>query len=172
MASILIAYFSMKGQTIGPGMRIVNQDKGNTQMVAETIQKTVGGDLFEIVPDKTYSTDHMALIEEAKRELNAGTRVPVKGYPNDMSKYDVVFIGFPNWWNSLPMPVVTFLENTDLSGKKVIPFVTSEGSGWGSTLSEVKSLAKGASIGEGLSLQGSKAKSSEKKIVEWAKKQI
>lgn len=172
MANILIAYFSMKGQTIGPGMRIVNQNKGNTQVVAEYIQKAVGGELFEIVPDKAYNTDHMALIEEAKQELNAGIRVPVRGYPEDMRRYDIVFIGFPNWWNSLPMPVVTFLENIDLSGKKVIPFITSEGSGWGSTLSEIKGIVKNADFGEGLSLQGSKAGASEKKVGEWARKQI
>lgn len=172
MANVLIAYFSMKGQTIGPGMKIVDQDKGNTHMVAEYIQKAVGGDMFEIVPDKTYSTDHMALIEEAKRELNAGTRVPVKAWPDNMSQYDVVFIGFPNWWNSLPMPVVTFLEKLDLSGKKVIPFVTSEGSGWGSTLSEINSIVKNASFGVGLSVQGSRAKASEKKVIDWAKEQV
>lgn len=172
MSDILITYFSMKGQTIGPGMSIVNLEKGNTQVVAEYIQEAVGGDLFEIVPDRQYSDDHMTLIEEAKQELKAGTRVPVKGYPENMEQYKTVFAGFPNWWNSLPMPVVTFLENCGFHGKKVIHFVTSEGSGWGSTLSEVRKICKGADFGDGISIQGSKALASKEKVTKWAKAQI
>ena len=92
MANIITIYFSMKGQTIGPGMKMTNLDKGNTAVAAEFIQKAVGGDLFEIEADRTYSEDHMVLIKEAKQELENGTRVPVKSYPN-LSRYDTVYLG-------------------------------------------------------------------------------
>ena len=89
-----------------------------------------------------------------------------------MEQYHTVFVGFPNWWNSLPMPVVTFLENCKLDGKKIVPFVTSEGSEWGSTLSEVKKICKGSTFGEGLSLQGSKVSASKNEVIKWAKSQV
>ena len=116
MANILTAYFSMKGQTIGPGMKITYQEKGNTMIAAEFIQKAVGGDLFEIEADRNYSEDHMVLIEEAKQELNAGTRVPVKQYPDTLEQYDTIFLGYPNWWNTMPMVLFTFLEHYDWTG--------------------------------------------------------
>ena len=111
MANILTVYFSMKGQTIGPGMKIAYQEKGNTKIAAEFIQKAVGGELFEIEADRNYSEDHMVLIDEAKQELNAGTRVPVKQYPDALEQYDTIFLGYPNWWNTMPMVLFTFLEH-------------------------------------------------------------
>ena len=95
MAKIITIYFSKKGQTIGPGMKMVYQEKGNTEMAAEFIQQAVGGDLFEIQADRDYSEDHMVLIEEAKQELNAGTRVPVKQWPENLKQYDTIFLGYP-----------------------------------------------------------------------------
>ena len=106
---ILTAYFSLKGQTIAPGMKIVNLDKGHTAAAAEFIQQAVGGDLFEIQTVKTYLADHMKMIYEAKEELEQGIRPELKGFPKDFAEYDTVFLGYPNWWNTLPMPVVTFL---------------------------------------------------------------
>ena len=76
----------------------------------------VGGELFEIVPDKAYPTDHMKLIDVAKQEQQRGERVHAKAVPADFAAFDTVFLGFPNWWARLPMPVVTFLEDVDLGG--------------------------------------------------------
>ena len=86
MAKIITIYFSKKGQTIGPGMKIIWQEKGNTEIAAEFIKEAVGGELFEVEADRAYAEDHMALIEEAKRELQDGTRVPVKHYPADLEQ--------------------------------------------------------------------------------------
>lgn len=133
MPNILTVYFSMKGQTIGPGMKITWQDKGNTKIVAEFIKDAVGGDLFEIEADRKYSEDHMVLIEEAKKELRAGTRVPVKRYPESLAQYDTIFLGYPNWWYVAPTIINTFLESNDFSGKTVVSFATSGGSGMGRT---------------------------------------
>ena len=162
----------MKGQTISSFMKIVNLEKGHTAAAAEFIQKAVGGELFEIETVKTYKEDHMEMIKEAKEELANGTRVELKGYLEDFDKYDILFIGFPNWWNALPMPVVTFLEHYDWFGKKVIPFCTSQGSGFGNMLEQVKKICAGAEFGKELALRGSKTEKSEKKVADWARQNI
>ena len=169
MANILTVYFSMKGQTIGPGMKIAYQEKGNTKIAAEFIQKAVGGELFEIEADRNYSKDHMVLIDEAKQELNAGTRVPVKRYPDALEQYDTIFLGYPNWWNTMPMVLFTFLEHYDWTGKRIIPFCTNEGSGIGDSVRDIKKICTGADVEAGASFTGSRVSSSEAKIAEWAK---
>ena len=94
MGKILTIFYSLKGETIAPGMKIVKLEKGHTAAAAEYIQKTVGGDLFEIETVKTYIEDHMEMIYEAKEELEKGIRPELKVYP-DISGYDTIFIGFP-----------------------------------------------------------------------------
>ena len=106
---ILTVFFSMKGETIAPGMKVVDLEKGHTNVAAEYIQQAVGGDLFEIETVKTYIADHMKMIYEAKEELEKGVRPELKAYPDNFDDYDTVFLGYPNWWNTLPMPVVSFL---------------------------------------------------------------
>lgn len=172
MEKILIAYFSLKGETIAPGMKIVNLEKGNTEVAAEYIKKAVGGDLFEIETVKTYIKDHMKMIYEAKEELEAGTRVEVKGYPDNLGEYGTVYLGFPNWWNTMPMPVVTFLEHFDWSGKRIIPFCTNEGSGLGNSIADMKKICIGADIDSGGSFIGSQVRNSEEKIITWAKSRL
>lgn len=172
MANILIAYFSLKGETIAPGMKIVNLEKGNTAVAAEFIQKVTGGALFEIETVKAYIKDHMKMIYEAKEELEAGTRVEVKGYPDNFDEYDTVFLGFPNWWNTMPMAVVTFLEHFDWSGKRIIPFCTSEGSGLGNSVADIEEICIGADIDSGGAFIGSQVGNSEEKITEWAKTKV
>ena len=172
MANILTVYFSMKGQTIGPGMKIIELEKGNTETAAEFIQKAVGGDLFEIEADRNYSKDHMILIEEAKQELRDGTRVPVKNYPENLEQYDIIFLGYPNWWNTMPMVLFTFLEHYNWTGKRIIPFCTNEGSGIGDSVRDIKRICKGADVDSGASFTGSRVSSSEAQIAAWAKNKL
>ena len=170
MANIMTVYFSLKGQTIAPGMKIVHLEKGNTAVAAEYIQKAVGGELFEIETVKTYKKDHFEMIEEAKEELQKGIRVELKSYPAELP--DTVFLGYPNWWNTLPMPVVTFLEHFDWSGKRIIPFCTNEGSGLGNSVADICKICKGAKVEDGISIRGSEAKDSEQLLASWAAKQL
>ena len=169
MANIIIIYYSLKGQTIAPGMKIVNLEKGHTAVAAEFIQKAVGGDLFEIKTVKTYIEDHMKMIFEAKEELEKGIRPALKDYPN-LHGYDTVFLGFPNWWNTLPMPVVSFLEHYDWHGKRIIPFVTSGGSGFGKSIEDMKTICAGAEISESSGeFLGHQVETSQEEISAWAK---
>lgn len=171
MSNVLTVYYSKKGQTIGPGMKMVYQEKGNTRMAAEYIQEATDCDLFEIQPDRIYSEDHMELIEQAKQELQAGIRVPVKEFP-DISAYDTVFVGYPNWWNTMPMVLFTFLEHYDWHGKRIIPFCTNEGSGLGESVKDIKAICHGAHICSEKAWTDSQVSSNHAKIMSWAKESI
>ncbi len=165
----LIVYYSRKGENYWNGS-IKNLQKGNTARVAEFIQSAVGGDLFEVETVKPYSVDYYKCIEEAKAELQANARPEIKGYVEDLSGYDTIFVGYPNWWGQMPMCMCTFLEHYDLSGKKIVPFCTNEGSGMGSSEKQLKNICKGATIAAGLSVHGAEALQSEAKVSAWAKK--
>ncbi len=167
----LIVYYSRKGQNYANGS-IVDLAKGNTERVAEFIQKAVGGDLFEIETAREYSSDYMTCIEEAKAELRENARPELKSCPESLEGYDTIFLGYPNWWGTAPMCVFTFLERFDLTGKKIVPFCTNEGSGMGNSERDLKRACKGATVAAGLSIHGTEAARSEGKAAAWAKKNV
>ena len=169
---ILTVYFSLKGETIAPGMKVVNLEKGHTAQAAEYIQQAVGGDLFEVKTVKEYIKDHMKMIYEAKDELTKGIRPELKALPDQFEQYDTVFLGYPNWWNTLPMPVVSFLEKLDWTGKRIIPFNTSEGSGLGKSVDRIREICKGATVEDGFALKGSQVDKQQAEIAAWAKEQL
>lgn len=171
MGKIAVVYYSLKGETIAPGMKIVNLEKGHTAVAAEFIQKAVGGDLIELETVKAYTNDHMKMIYEAKEELEKGIRPELKSYPK-LDGYDTVFLGFPNWWNTMPMPVIGFLEHYDWQGKRILPFVTSGGGGFGKSLDDLRKICVGAEIGNGGQFLGHEVESSEQKIAAWAKEAL
>lgn len=170
--AILTAFFSMKGETIAPGMKIVNLEKGHTAVAAETIQSAVGGDLFEMETVKTYNPVHMKMIYEAQDELKAGIRPELKAYPENLDQYDTVFLCYPNWWNTLPMPVLGFIERYNWSGKRIIPVNTSEGSGAGKSVAKIKEVCTGAVVENAYELIGSQVDDKVSEIAEWAKNRI
>ena len=123
---ILIVYFSRVGEQYSVG----NISEGNTSIVAKMIADKTEGDLFEIkVAQDNYPKGYMALTEYAKKEKQQNARPELVGKIDNFNDYDTVFIGYPNWWSDMPMPVYTFLENYDLSGKRIYHFCTHEGSG-------------------------------------------
>lgn len=171
MSKILTVYYSRKGENYWNGS-IKNLKKGNTERVAEFIKKAVGGDIFEVDSVKTYDADYNKCIQEAKAELQSKERVAVKSYLENLEDYDTIFVGYPNWWGTMPMVMFTFLEHYNLSGKTIIPFCTNEGSGMGKSESDLKNICKGAVIKKGLSIHGTEAENSENKVTDWAKKSI
>ena len=168
MANVLTVYYSRKGQNYWNGS-IKNIEKGNTERVAEFIHKAVGGDLFEIDTVRAYAEDYYVCIDEAKQELRENARPEIKKYLDTLNAYDTIFVGYPNWWGTCPMAVFTFLEHYDLSGKRIIPFCTNEGSGMGSSERDLKKICKGATVEGGLSIHGAEAAQSETKTAAWAK---
>ena len=103
--------------------------QGSTQYVAQVIQERTGADIFRIERQVDYPTDHDALTEQAKSEREQGVHPAIKDTIGDLSRYDTIFLGYPIWWYDAPMPVYSFLDEYDLSGKNVYVFVTHGGSG-------------------------------------------
>ena len=161
-AQTLVVYYSRTGQNYTSD-GIVNLKKGNTEVVAEQIQKLTGADIFRLETVKEYSADYMTCTQEAKEELNAKARPALKA-DIDISKYDTIYLGWPCWWGTYPMCVATFLEAHNWTGKTIIPFTTHEGSGFGQSLRDLKAAIPSATIGKGLSIQGSKVKTASAQI--------
>jgi len=162
----LIAYFSRPGNNYVAG-QIVNLPVGNTEVAAHIIQKLTGGDLFRIKTVAGYPADYNATTDVAKQELRRNARPKLSRRLEGVANYDVIFIGFPNWWNTMPMAVFTFLESHDFSGKTVVPFCTHEGSGIGHSDSDIKKLCPRAKLLDGIAIQGSSVQSSEDDIARW-----
>ena len=165
----LILYYSRKGENYWAG-GVKNIAKGNTERVAEFVQEAVGGDLFEIETVKEYAADYYECIEDAKAELQADARPEVRAYIDNMDDYDTIFLGYPNWWGTCPMCVFTFLESFDLSGKRIMPFCTNEGSGLGHSERDIAKACPGAKVEAGLSVTGNQATQSQSRVAAWAKK--
>ena len=167
----LILYYSRKGENYVNGS-IQTISKGNTERVAEFIQKAVGGDLFEIEPVREYSASYMTCIKEAQAEQRGNERPAVKAMPESLDGYDTIFIGYPNWWGTMPMFLFTVLDAFDWTGKTIVPFCTNEGSGLGSSERDIKASCSGATVKSGLSIHGGSSAQSEKQVASWAKKSI
>lgn len=171
MAKILTVYYSRKGENYWNGS-IKNIAKGNTERVAEFTQNAVGGDLFEVETVREYDKDYYKCIEEAKQELRDKARPAIKAYPSNFEQYDTIFVGYPNWWGTMPMCMFTLLEHYDMTGKTIIPFCTNEGSGMGASERDLKNICSGANVKSGLSVHGAEAEHSEAKVSAWAKASV
>ena len=169
MAKTLILVYSRAGANYVSG-NIVNLKKGNCRVVAEKIAATLrqaqgadSADIFQVEPQKEYSADYTKCTEEAQAELRANARPAYKG-DIDISPYGTIVVGYPIWWGTFPMPLWTFLENHDFSGKKIVPFSTHEGSGLGSSVSDLKKICAGATVVPGIAIKGSRAESCDSDV--------
>ena len=171
MAGTLVVYYSRKGENHMPG-GIQVLEKGNTEYAAEYIAKAVGADLFEIDTVIPYAAAYRECCGQAVAEAKAKARPAIKGYVENMAQYDTVFVCFPNWCGTAPMCVFTFLEHYDLSGKKIIPLCTNEGSGLANSEKDIAESCKGATVLPGLSVRGHQAKDSRDMISAWAKEKM
>lgn len=171
MAKNLIIYYSRTGENYVK-RKVTVLSKGNTEIVAEYIQKAVGGDLFRVETVKTYPADYYECIKVAKAELRAKARPELKNYLTDISDYDNIIVAGPCWWGTYPMGILTQLEKLDFTGKKVFPVMTHEGSGLAGSKSALKKYCKGAKLGKGLAVRGADAEKSEDKVVKWAEKEF
>lgn len=166
---ILVAFFSRTGENYAVG----HIEQGNTHIVAEMITSATGGTLFRIEPSTPYPDDYRACTEVAQREKRSKARPALVG---DIAteEFDVIFLGYPNWWGDLPMCVYTFLEQHDWQGKIIIPFCTHEGSGLSDTENRLRAACRGASVLNGLAVRGSAAQNerekARKQVLEWLKR--
>ena len=149
---ILIAYYSQSG---------------HTEAVAKAIQQETGGDLYRIRTNISYPKNAPAMQSQVKAEYNEGLRPPLAEPMPDMSRYDVVLLGFPNWYNAPPVGVFTFLEGTDWKEKTIVPFVTYGLSGWGSSIDDIRVAAPNAAVAKGLAVHASQAGHCRKAVASW-----
>lgn len=176
--NILIAYFSIPEEVDATGVdavasaSIVVQDGevlGNVQYMANIIQQTVGGDLFRIETVESYPQDHEALVDQAAEEQDMNLRPELATALDQVDSYDVVFLGYPNWWADMPQALYTFLESYDLSGKTIIPFCPHGGSGFSRTVQTIAELQPDATVsGDGLTISRNDVADSADSVAEWA----
>ncbi|MCI2068637.1 MAG: NAD(P)H-dependent oxidoreductase [Bacilli bacterium] len=166
---VLVVYFSRAGKNYLSG-RIISLRVGNTEQLAKIIASQTGGDLFKVERKEAYDDDYYRCTEEAKKEQDEKARPALKEHMKDLSSYDIIFLGSPDWWSSLPMPLFTFIEeNKRLEGKEVYPFITHEGSGMGHILNDLKKECPKAIIHDGLAIQGSYVMDSATVVRDWLK---
>ena len=166
MSNLLVAYFSRPGNNYIGG-KIINLPVGNTEIAAKMIQKLTEGDIFLIEKINPYPQDYTETTNVANKELRDDARPELSGYVNNMDAYDTIILCYPNWWGTMPMPVFTFLEIYDFTGKKIVPFCTHEGSGMGRSVSDIKKLCPSAKVLEGFAVRGGHVQDAEKDIYAW-----
>ena len=175
---VLIAYFSIpedidiSGIDADAGASVVVKDGealGNVQFMAQTIQETIGGDLFRIETTQQYPLDHDPLVDQAAEEQDADARPELSSHIENLEQYDTVFLGYPNWWGDMAQPLYTFLEEYDFSGKTIIPFCPHGGSGFSRTESTIAGLQPGADVSSnGFSISRNDVADSADEVAEWA----
>ena len=170
MANVLVVFYSRKGENYMPG-GIQVLEKGHTAYAAEYIQKALNADMLEIETLEAYPENYRECCMQAVAEAKANARPQLRSSVPDVSKYDTVFVCFPCWCGTAPMCVFTLLEHCDLTGKKIVPLCTNEGSGLANAPKDLERSCPGARIAPGLSVRGHQVKDSETMIAAWAKEQ-
>lgn len=175
--NVLIVYFSKWGITPYPddvdattSASIVAQDDGrygNTEVIANMIQLNTSGEVFQIITAEQYPVDYRDTTDLARQEQNSDARPELTSHVENMEDYDIVFLGYPNWWGTIPMAMYTFLEEYDFSGKTIIPFCTHEGSGLGSGPDDIASLCPDATIADGFAVRGNRVSDAAADVEEW-----
>ena len=176
MAKTLIAFFSRADENyFGGAMRYVKV--GNTEIVAGLMKELIEAQaergtraevaIFKIEMKDPYSPVYMTCIDQAKKDLRAGARPELVSMPESIDEYDTIVLAYPNYWGTMPMAVVTFLEAFDFTGKTILPLCTNEGSGMGSSERDIKKYAPGAVLKKGLSITGSQAANSKGSVQKW-----
>lgn len=177
-SNILIAYFSVPedidtdGIDADAGASVVVKDgqvMGNLEYMAGIIQEVTGGDVFRIETVEEYPLDHGPLVDQAAEEQDEEARPELASQIENLDQYDMILLGYPNWWGDMPMPLYTFLEEHDLSGMTVIPFTAHGGSDFSDTVDTIAELQPDAQVSEGgLSISRNDVADGEGQIRTWA----
>ena len=164
----LVAFYSRADENyFGGSMKYIQI--GNTEKAAKMIADMTGADLFKIEQKNPYAADYNTCIAQAKEEKQTGKRPEILNLSQDIDQYDEIYLGYPNYWGTMPMAVFTFLDAFDFSGKTILPLCTNEGSGMGSSESDLKKLCPGADIKKGFPLNGSSVNRADAQIEGWLK---
>ena len=166
----LVVYYSRRGMNYVGG-KIMDLKVGNTEVIAKKIQALTGSDIFQIETVKSYPADYTETTKVAQQEKDTTARPVLKSKVSNMNDYNVIYLGYPIWWGTMPMAVYTFLTTYDFAGKTIIPFCTNEGSGLGSSVQDIRRLCPKAIVLGGLEIKGSSVNeaASETKVQNWIK---
>lgn len=166
--SAIIAYFSRCGENYVSGA-ILNLKVGNTEIIAEMLHNLIGAELFKLEPVQEYSWNYNECIAQAQADQRRDARPELKAYPENVEKYDTIYLGFPNYWGTMPMCMFTFLERYDFTGKVIKPFCTHEGIGFGNSIADIKRLCPTAIVQPGFDVRGAAVKKAEAALKKWSK---
>lgn len=176
---ILVVYFSNPEDVringvdgvASASVQFLNGERvGSTEKMAKIIQEYVGGDIFKIETETSYPTEHDALVDFADNQRQREEKPKLKTHIENFESYDIVFIGYPIWWYSLPMPLLSFLDEYDLSGKNVIPFSTHGGSRFSGTVELISQLEPDADVNRnGLTISRGRVERADSNIIQWLK---
>lgn len=177
---ILIAYFTWSDNTVVENPDSIDVDAetsasvlspGNAELIANWIAEETGGDLFSIKTQNKYSSDYDECLNQARKERDNNERPALVGRVNNIDDYDVIFLGFPNWWYTCPMAVFTFVESYDLEGKTIIPFCTHGTGGLSRTIRDLKNLLpENCEVLEAIGVYRPEVKNSKNKVLDWLRK--
>ena len=174
---VLVAYFTLvdnvvkKNDTAASSSKTINGDT-NAEYIANMVKDATDGELFEILVKKKYPADYDDVADMAEREQAENIKPKLKRKVNNMSDYDTVILVYPIWWGTLPTPIVSFVSSHDLKGKTVLAISTAEGSGVESSVEDLKALAKGANVEEGLSIMTSNVANSSNIVDRYLKNHL
>ena len=146
---ILVAYFSYTG---------------NTENGAQIIAEDLGADLFAIEMEHPYRGN---IYEVSQKDLNMDARPALANHVENMEQYDVVILGYPTWWSTMPMPVFTFLEEYDFTGKVILPFSSNGGTRFGDSISDLSKEAPNSYVGQGFEYFYSGGSELEGELLDW-----
>lgn len=152
MGNTLILYFSKSG---------------NTETVANYIHEEIGGDIVKLETVQTYPEDYDELVDYAREEQRDNTRPELETTIENIEQYDTIFLGYPNWWGDMPMPIYSFLDQYDLSNKTIAPFITHGGSGLSGTSANIANEEPDAVVTEGLAINGDDVDDCQDEVNEW-----
>ncbi|WP_157159611.1 flavodoxin [Brachyspira pilosicoli] len=177
---ILIAYFTWSDNTVVENPDSIDVDAetsasvlspGNAELIANWIAEETGGDLFSIKTQNKYSSDYDECLNQARKERDNNERPALVGRVNNIDDYDVIFLGFPNWWYTCPMAVFTFVESYDLEGKTIIPFCTHGTGGLSRTIRDLKKLLpENCEVLEAIGVYRPEVKNSKSRVLDWLRK--
>jgi len=171
LMTILMSGIQVYAQDGGKKILVVYfSHSGNTRAVAYDICKKTDGVIFEIKTVKPYPDDYQTVVDIARKELDTDYRPALQSFVKDIQKYDIIFLGYPNWWTTYPQAVKVFLSKHDLSNKVIIPFCTHEGSGLGRSMEDMKKTCPKSNISQGIAIRGSNARRVDEEIEIWLKK--
>lgn len=168
MSCKLIVFYSRADENYVNGV-LKHLNVGNTEVAASIIKEFIDADVFKIEQAQPYSKGYNECIAEAQSDQKRDARPELKVYPKNLDGYDTIYLGFPNYWSTMPMAVFTFLEHFDFHNKTIKPFCTHEGSGMGVSEKDIKRLCPNATVVKGIAISGSNVEKSRKAIERWVK---